>query len=66
MTNPAFRIAGVALAAGGVYLAQTRHRLLLYWALGMVAFGVAAMIVLSELGGVGEHGSACRPTHVLQ
>jgi uncharacterized membrane protein len=46
-------LAGVALATGRVYLAQTRHRLLLYRALGMVAFGVAATIALSAWGGIG-------------
>ena len=44
---------GVALAAGGAYLGQTRHRTLLYWAAGLVAFGVAAMLVLSSYGGIG-------------
>lgn len=50
-------LAGVALATGGAYLAQTSHRILLYWGSGMVAFGVAGMMVLSYFGGIGgSHG----------
>jgi hypothetical protein len=50
-------LAGVVLAAGGAYLGQTQHRILLYWAVGLVAFGVVAMIVISHFGGLGgSHG----------
>lgn len=44
---------GIAAAAFGAYLGQTRNRRFLYWGLAAVAGGVAAMIVLSELGGIG-------------
>lgn len=46
-------LAGVAAAALGALLGQTRHRRYLYWALALVATGVAAMIVMSVLGGIG-------------
>ena len=46
-------LAGIASAALGAYLGQTRHRRFLYWGLASVVCGVAAMIILSELGGIG-------------
>ena len=44
---------GVGVAAVGALLGKGRWRMLLYWALILVAVGVAAMWVLSALGGIG-------------
>jgi hypothetical protein len=44
---------GTALIALGAWLGKSRHRVLLYWALVLVAAGVGAMWGLSALGGVG-------------
>lgn len=46
-------LAGIAAAALGAYLGQTRHRRFLYSGLAAVVCGVAAMIILSQLGGIG-------------
>jgi hypothetical protein len=43
----------VGLVALGAWLGKSRHQVLLYWSVGLVAFGVAAMVVLSWLGGIG-------------
>jgi hypothetical protein len=43
----------VGLVAVGAWLGKSGHRKLLTWSVGMVAFGVAAMVVLSWLGGIG-------------
>jgi hypothetical protein len=37
----------------GAWLGKSRQRKLLTWSLGLVAFGVAAMVVVSWLGGIG-------------
>ena len=42
-----------ALVALGAGVGRTRQRRLLYVALGLVAFGVGALWVLSALGGIG-------------
>jgi hypothetical protein len=42
-----------ALAALGAGIRKTRQRRLLYLALGLVAFGVGALWVLSAVGGIG-------------
>jgi hypothetical protein len=44
---------GVGVAAGGALLGKGRWRVLLCWALVLVAVGVAAMWVLSAFGGIG-------------
>jgi hypothetical protein len=44
----------VCLVAIGAWLGKSRHRKLLSWSVGLVAFGVAAMVVLSWLGGIGS------------
>lgn len=50
-------LAGVILAALGAFLCKAYHRKLLYWSTALVATGVAAMIVLSNFGGIGgSHG----------
>ena len=46
-------LAGSGLAALAALLGRAKHRLLLYWALVLVAVGVGAMWGLSVLGGVG-------------
>jgi len=46
-------LAGVALAALGARIGASRHRRLLYWALGLTAAGVGAMWGLSVIGGIG-------------
>jgi hypothetical protein len=43
----------VGVVAIGAWLGESRHRKLLTWSLGLVALGVAAMVVLSWLGGIG-------------
>jgi hypothetical protein len=48
---------GTALATLGAFVGHTRPRKLLGWSLALVAFGVAAMFVLSAFGGIGgSHG----------
>lgn len=44
---------GAALIALGAWLGKSRHRVLLYWAVVLVAVGVGALWGLSALGGVG-------------
>jgi hypothetical protein len=44
---------GVGLLALAALVGKGRWRMLLYWALILVAIGVAAMWVLSALGGIG-------------
>lgn len=44
---------GVGVASVGALLGKRRWRVLVYWALVLVAVGVAAMWVLSGLGGIG-------------
>ena len=46
---------GVATASVGAYLGELRYRKLLYAATGLVAFGGAAMVVMSWAGGIGGH-----------
>lgn len=46
-------LAGIAAAAIGAYLGQTHKRRFLYSGLAAVVCGVTAMIILSELGGIG-------------
>jgi len=41
------------LVALGAFIGRSRHQGLLYWSLALVAFGVAAMVALSWLGGIG-------------
>ena len=48
-------LAGVVLAAVGAFIGKTSHRRYLYWSTALVAFGVIAMIVFSQLGGIGGH-----------
>jgi hypothetical protein len=48
-------LAGVPSAAIGAYFSQTRHRRILYWSTALVAIGVTAIIVFSQLGGIGGH-----------
>jgi hypothetical protein len=43
----------VGLVAIGAWIGKRRHRTLLAWSVGLVAFGVAAIVVLSRLGGIG-------------
>jgi hypothetical protein len=43
----------VALIALGAWLGKSRHQVMLYWSAGLVSFGVAAMFVLSWMGGIG-------------
>jgi hypothetical protein len=43
----------IGLVASGAMLGKSRHRILLYWSLALVAIGVAAMVALSWLGGIG-------------
>jgi glucose-6-phosphate-specific signal transduction histidine kinase len=44
---------GSGLIALGAFLSQSHHRRFIYWAFGLTAFGVAALIAMSLLGGVG-------------
>jgi hypothetical protein len=44
---------GAALVALAAFVGRTRYRTMLYVSLGLVALGVGAMVVLSELGGFG-------------
>ena len=44
---------GSGIAALGAFLGKSRHRILLYWSFILIAVGVAAMVVLSVLGGIG-------------
>jgi hypothetical protein len=48
-----FILVGIGLMAVGAYIGRSRYRVLLSWSLGLVAVGVAAMVVLSWLGGIG-------------
>jgi len=41
------------VAAAGVFLAGSRYRWLLGWSFVLIAFGVAAMMLLSMWGGIG-------------
>jgi hypothetical protein len=46
-----------ALVALGAMVEKSRRRILVYWSLALVAAGVAAMFILSWLGGIGgSHG----------
>jgi hypothetical protein len=44
---------GVGFVALGALLGQSRHRVLLYWSFTLVTIGVAAMVMLSHIGGIG-------------
>ncbi|MFA5907226.1 MAG: hypothetical protein WC815_00455 [Vicinamibacterales bacterium] len=44
---------GIALVALGARLGHSRHRVLLYWSLALVAAGVGALWALSAVGGFG-------------
>ncbi len=44
---------GVGLVALGALVGRSRRLKLLVWGFGLVAFGVAAMMVLSWFGGIG-------------
>jgi len=44
---------GTGLVTAGALLGKSRHRVLLGWSFALVAVGVAAMVVLSWLGGIG-------------
>ena len=44
---------GTGLVALGAFLGKSRRRVLLYWALALVAIGVGAMWVSSAFGGFG-------------
>ncbi len=44
---------GIALVALGARLGHSRHRVLLYWSLALVAAGVGALWALSAVGGIG-------------
>ncbi len=46
-------VAGSAMAAAGAYLGRSRHRLMLFRALGLILAGVAVMFGLSAMGGIG-------------
>ncbi len=46
-------LGGAVLAAAGAFLGHARMRKLMYWALALIALGVAAMFVLTWCGGVG-------------
>jgi hypothetical protein len=46
-------LAGTGLVALGAFLGKSRFRSLLYWALVLVVIGVAAMWILTALGGFG-------------
>jgi hypothetical protein len=48
-----FVLPSVAVATAGAWLGRSRHRTLLSWASALVAIGVAAMVVLTKLGGLG-------------
>lgn len=44
---------GAVLVAIGALLGKGRHRTMLYWAVALVAIGVAALFGLSAIGGFG-------------
>lgn len=44
---------GSGLSALGAFLAKSRHKRFIAWAFAMTAVGVAAVIIVSMLGGVG-------------
>src|SRR5690348_1161522 len=46
-------LAGVGAAAFGAFIQGSRHTRLLYWAVSLVTFGVAAMVAFSGWGGLG-------------
>ncbi len=46
---------GAALSAVGASVGKSRYVGLLCWSVVLVAFGVAAMVVLSWMGGIGGH-----------
>ncbi|MBX7246408.1 MAG: hypothetical protein K1X53_13000 [Candidatus Sumerlaeaceae bacterium] len=46
-------LAGSALVAVGALLCHSRSQRVAWWALGLTSTGVALMIVLSQLGGLG-------------
>ena len=48
-----FILAGSAMAAAGAHFEHSRRRRLLACAFGLVAAGVASMIIVSLIGGVG-------------
>ena len=50
-----FVLAGSAMAAVGTCLEHSRRQQFLALSFGLVAFGVASLVVLSLLGGVGGH-----------
>ena len=46
-------VPGIGVIAMGMLLCKSRYRKLLYLSFVLAAFGVAAMVVLSMLGGIG-------------
>jgi hypothetical protein len=44
---------GTGIVALGAFVGKSRHRVLLYWAVSLVAVGVGAMFVLTAFGGIG-------------
>jgi len=44
---------GTGIVALGAFVGKSRHRVLIYWAVILVAVGVGAMFVLSAFGGIG-------------
>lgn len=47
-------VPGTGLAALGAFLGRSRRRVFSYWALLLVAIGVAAMVGVSAVGGLGD------------
>ncbi|KUG52874.1 hypothetical protein AVL61_11645 [Kocuria rosea subsp. polaris] len=47
-------VPGTGLAALGAFLGRSRRRVFSYWALLLVAIGVAALVGVSAVGGLGE------------
>ena len=46
---------GSAVVAVGAFLGKSRYRMLLIWALVLIAAGVGAMVVFTAWGGIGGH-----------
>jgi hypothetical protein len=46
-------LAGAAMEAVGAFLGRSRFRVLLLWAFGLIAVGVAFLFILSSFGGLG-------------
>jgi hypothetical protein len=47
-------VPGTGLAALGAFLGRSRRRVFSYWALLLVAIGVAALVGVSAVGGLGD------------